>query len=140
MAERSATPLAKKLGIKESSVVGLVRAPDGFEEALGRLPDGAEVRRDGAEDADVVLFFAQSCAELDAALPRLTRTLAPTAALWIAWPKKSSGVATDLSDAVVQEAGLAAGLVDNKVAAIDAVWSGLRFVVRLKDRASWGSP
>ena len=140
MTERSSTPLAKKLGIKESSIVALVGAPDGFEDALGPLPGGAEVRRDGAEAADVVLVFAASRAELDAALPRLTRALAPTAALWVAWPKKSSGVATGLSDAAVQQAGLALGLVDNKVAAIDAVWSALRFVVRVKDRASWGSP
>lgn len=139
MRERSATPLVKKLGIEEGSRVALVRAPEGFVEKLAPLPAGAAIAKEGAEGADVVLFFASARSDLEAALPPLARSLAPAGALWIAWPKASSGVKSDLSDALVQRAGLGAGLVDNKVAAIDDVWSALRFVVRVKDRARWGA-
>ena len=131
------TPLAKKLGIKEGSRVALVGAPAGFAEALGPLPPGSEIRPLDETPADVVLAFATTRSDLERALPTVTRSLAETGGLWIAWPKKSAGVPTDLSDQVVQEAGLATGLVDNKVCAIDAVWSALRFVVRVADRAAW---
>jgi hypothetical protein len=131
------TPLTKKLGIKEGSRIALVGAPGGFAEALGPLPPRAELRPLDEEPADVVLAFATSRSDLERALPALTRSLAATGGLWVAWPKKTAGVATDLSNQVVQEAGLATGLVDNKVCAIDAVWSALRFVVRVEDRAAW---
>ena len=133
----SETPLTKKLGIKEGSRLALVGAPDGFAEELRELPPGAVVRplADGA--LDVVLVFAASRADLDRDLPAALRALASTGGLWVAWPKKTAGVRTDLSDGVVQETGLATGLVDNKVCSIDAVWSALRFVVRVEDRAAW---
>jgi hypothetical protein len=131
------TPLTKKLGVKEGSRIALVGAPGGFADALGPLPPGAELRPLDEGPADVVLAFATSRSALERSLPALTRSLAATGGLWVAWPKKAAGVDTDLSNQVVQEAGLATGLVDNKVCAIDAVWSALRFVVRVEDRAAW---
>jgi hypothetical protein len=131
------TPLTKKLGIKEGSQIALVGAPTGFAEVLGPLPPGAELRSVADGPVDVVLAFATTRRDLELALPALTRSLAETGGLWVAWPKKAAGVPTDLSNQVVQEAGLAIGLVDNKVCAIDAVWSALRFVVRVEDRADW---
>jgi len=131
------TPLTKKLGVKEESRIALFDAPDGFAEALHPLPPGAEVTELEEGPVDVVVAFATNRGDLERALPTLTRSLAATGGLWLAWPKKSAGVPTDLSDAVVQETGLATGLVDNKVCAIDAVWSALRFVVRVEDRAAW---
>jgi hypothetical protein len=132
-------PLTKKLGIKEGSRIALVDAPDGFADALGPLPPGAEIRPLEDGPADVIVAFATARSQLDGLLPALTSSLSETGGLWIAWPKKAAGVPTDLSDRVVQETGLATGLVDNKVCAIDAVWSALRFVVRVEDRAAWRS-
>jgi hypothetical protein len=122
-------PLPKKLGIKANSVVALVDAPEGFEKTLGALPARAAVSRDLPEQADVVLWFNRSRQDLEARLGEMC-SLASSGGLWIIWPKKASGVASDLSQTVVRETGLAAGLVDFKVAAIDATWSGLRFTQR----------
>jgi hypothetical protein len=130
----SGTPLPKKLGIKEGSLVALVGAPAGFDETLGELPPAVEIRRQARGPLDVIVFFTTRRAELARRFPTLARALAPAGGLWIAWPKKASGVATDLVFLDVQDVGLAAGLVDNKVCAIDDVWSGVRFVIRLKDR------
>lgn len=135
----SGTPLAKKLGIKEGSSVVLVRAPGGFEDVLAPLPPGVEVRRrlpSPGRKADVAVLFATSLADLDCRFPTVAAALRPAGGLWVAWPKRSSGVATDVSENPVRAIGLAHGLVDNKVCAITNVWSGLRFVVRLKDRPS----
>ncbi len=131
------TPLTKKLGVREGSRIALVGAPDGFAETLRPLPPDAEITDPDEGLIDVLVAFTTSRSELERALPTLTRSLATTGGLWLAWPKKSAGVPTDLSDAVVQKTGLATGLVDNKVCAIDAVWSALRFVVRVQDRAAW---
>lgn len=130
----SGTPLPKKLGIKEESRVALVGAPEGFLQTLAPLPPGVELRRAARGPLDVIVFFTKRRAELARRFPALASALAPAGGLWVAWPKKASGVATDLVFESVQEIGLAAGLVDNKVAAIDDVWSGLRFVIRLQDR------
>jgi hypothetical protein len=130
------TPLPGKLGIRAGDRIALLSAPDGFDQTLGELPDGVSVRRRARGPLDVILAFAGSRAELDRRLSSWRGGLDPAGGLWIAWPKQSSGVATDLSDAVVREAGLAIGLVDNKVCAIDATWSALWFVVRLADRPS----
>jgi hypothetical protein len=130
----SGTLLPRKLGIKEGSLVALVGAPAGFDETLGELPPAVEIRRRARGPLDVIVFFTTRRAELARRFPTLARALAPAGGLWIAWPKKSFGVATDLVFLDVQEVGLAAGLVDNKVCAIDEVWSGVRFVIRLKDR------
>jgi hypothetical protein len=131
----SGTPLARKLGIKPGARVRLVNAPAGFDDVLGELPPGAHLsRRTAAGATDVIVAFCTRGAQLERGLPGWRAALDPAGGLWIAWPKRSSGVATDLGDGIVRELGLAAGLVDNKVCAIDATWSGLRFVYRLVDR------
>jgi hypothetical protein len=130
----SGTPLPRKLGIKPGSRLALVRAADDFDVTLGELPAGVTVRRRAAGPADVIVAFFTRRTELERRLDGLARALEPAGGLWIAWPKRASGVATDLNENVVRELGLAAGLVDNKVCAIDEVWSGLRFVYRLRDR------
>ncbi len=130
----SGTPLVGKLGIKPDSRLGLIGAPPDFLSVLGELPPGVTIRRRATGSLDVIVAFCVRRAELEQRLPRLRAALTPAGGLWIAWPKRSSGVPTDLSDGVAREVGLAAGLVDNKVCAIDATWSGLRFVFRLRDR------
>jgi hypothetical protein len=130
----SGTPLPRKLGIREGSRVLLVAAPAGIPAALGELPAGVELVPAGAADLDVAVLFAGGEAALRTQFADLARALAPAGGLWVAWPKRSSGVATDLDENVVRAVGLEAGLVDNKVCAIDATWSGLRFVRRLLDR------
>jgi hypothetical protein len=130
----SGTPLPRKLGITAGSRVGLIGAPHDFDEVLGELPPGVTVRRRARGRVDVIVIFVQKRSELERRLPALTEALDPAGGLWVAWPKRSSGVATDLGEGAVREVGLATGLVDNKVCAIDATWSGLRFVYRLTDR------
>ncbi|MFZ0040912.1 MAG: DUF3052 domain-containing protein, partial [Solirubrobacteraceae bacterium] len=130
----SGTPLPRKLGIKPGARVALVGAPENFERSLGNLPDGVELRRRADGRFDVIVAFFVERSALERRLPGLADALEQDGGLWLAWPKRASGVATDLGDGVVRAAGLAAGLVDNKVCAIDATWSGLRFVVRLADR------
>jgi hypothetical protein len=130
----SGMPLTKKLGIREGSRVAVVSAPDGFPRALGPLPTGAQLRSGARGRCDVVLFFVTRRAELARRFPSFARALEPDGGLWVSWPKRTSGVATDLTENVAREIGLGAGLVDNKVAAIDDCWSGLRFVYRLADR------
>jgi hypothetical protein len=135
MAGYSGTPLPRKLGIKPGHRVLVLRAPEGFEaEALGELPGGATVRRRPRGSADVIVAFHRRRAELARAMPRLRELMEPAAGLWIAWPKRASGVDTDLTEDLVRELALANRLVDNKVCAIDETWSGLRLVIRLRDR------
>jgi hypothetical protein len=135
MAGYSGTPLPKKLGIKEGSRLALVGAPDGFiESELEPLPDQVELRPRVRGTLDVIVFFTKSRAELERRFRALAKALDPAGGLWIAWPKKASGVATDLDQNAVMEIGLATGLVDNKVAALDDSWSGLRFVIRRENR------
>ena len=139
MAGYSGTPLPKKLGIKPGTRLGVVGAPDDFAETLGELPDDVSPRRvaRGKNQFDVIVCFARSSKELARDLPALPARLDPTGGLWIAWPKKSAqksaGLSTDLTEGEVRARGLATGLVDNKVCAIDDTWSGLRFVVRVAD-------
>jgi hypothetical protein len=130
------TPLPRKLGIKPGTRLGLIGAPPGFDATLGELPPGVEVLRRACHPLDVIVVFSKRRAALARRLPALCAALDQAGGLWIAWPKGSSGVDTDLSDSVVRELGLDARLVDNKVCAIDATWSGLRFVYRLRDRPS----
>ena len=132
--EYSGTPLPKKLGIKEGTRLAVVAAPEGFDATLGHLPDGVRPRTQVRGVLDVILFFVTRRAELARRLPTMVRALEDDGGLWVAWPKATSGIATDLGFDAVQSLGLHAGLVDNKVAAIDATWSGLRFVYRLSDR------
>lgn len=130
----SGTPLPRKLGIKPGARLGLIGAPDGFATTLGELPAEVSVRRRLAGRFDVIVAFCSRRRDLERRLAALKAALDPAGGLWIAWPKRSSGVSTDLSEDVVRSLGLAAGLVDNKVCAIDEVWSGLRLVFRLRDR------
>jgi hypothetical protein len=131
----SGTPLPRKLGIKPGHRVLLLRAPAGFEAGtLGELPADVTVARTARGRADVIVAFFDRRAELERRMPGLRERMEPAAGLWIAWPKRSSGVATDVTEDVVRELALANRLVDNKVAAIDDTWSGLRLVIRLADR------
>jgi hypothetical protein len=131
----SGTPLPRKLGIKPGHRVLLLGAPDGFAaDTLGPLPDDVRVARRATGTADVIVAFHTRRAELARRMPALRGRMEPAAGLWIAWPKRASAVETDLTENVVRELALANALVDNKVAAIDATWSGLRLVIRLRDR------
>jgi len=131
----SGTPLARKLGIKEGHRVALFEAPRGFEGELEGLEEGVELVRDPrAGRFDVILLFALREQGFARRFAALADRLETNGGLWVAWPKKSSGVETDLSDSVVRRTGLEGGLVDNKVCAVNETWSGLRFVYRLKDR------
>ncbi len=127
----SGTPLATKLGIKPGSALRLVGAPDDFSLDL---PDGVTVRRSGRYDADVVVLFTTSRADLISRIEALGKAIHPDRALWVAWPKKASGVPTDLTEDVLREVALPLGLVDNKVCAVTDVWSGLRLVWRKERR------
>ena len=135
MAGYSGTPLPKKLGIKENTRLALVNAPPDFLTTLGALPASVTVVKQLRAQLDVIVWFTKSESDLLKRFAELAAKLAPAGGLWIAWPKKASGVPTDLNENVIRQIGLAAGLVDNKVCAIDETWSGLRFVIRLKDRA-----
>jgi hypothetical protein len=129
----SGTPLPSKLGVRAGSRVLLVDPPAGFD--LRPLPPEATVhRRPGRSAYDVVLVFCADSAGLHRRFRPLAARLTPAGALWVGWPKRASGVPTDLDGNVVRDHGLDVGLVDVKVAAIDATWSGLKFVVRLRDR------
>ena len=128
----SGTPLPRKLGMKPGHSVAFPGAPPGFAERFS--DEGVTVRSRLRHPLDVIVLFATSAAGLRRRFPAARRALAWDGGLWVAWPKKASGVATDLSFEVVQPLGLDAGLVDNKVCAIDEVWSGLRFVHRVRDR------
>ena len=130
----SGTPLPRKLGIKEGAVVAFTRAPPEFAAALGSLPDGVTVKQRAVAPLDVAVAFFTRRGELDRRLAALGRAIHPDGGLWIAWPKRASGLDTDLTEDVVRELALAGGLVDNKVCAIDETWSGLRLVYRLRDR------
>ena len=136
MAGYSGTPLPKKLGIKSGHRVALVRAPQGFDEELGELPPDVTVQRGlaGKAPLDVIVFFAPRRSEFEKQLASLRGRMATAGGLWIAWPKRASGVETDMNDNVVREVALPTGLVDNKVCAIDETWSGLRLVIRLAHR------
>jgi hypothetical protein len=133
MAGYSGKRLVAKLGIKSGSTIAILGAPRGYERSLGKLP---QVRRSphAAGPLDFVQFFTKEKEELERRFAALAQSLAPAGMLWISWPKKASGVATDLTEDVIRAIGLAHGLVDVKVAAVDEVWSGLKFVRRVKDR------
>jgi hypothetical protein len=128
----SGAPLVAKLGIKPGARIHLVNAPKNFGETLGDLPD--RVRPLKAGKLDVGMLFAKKRVDLEKHFATLRDRLEPNGSLWIAWPKKASGVETDLSEGAVRAFGLGAGVVDVKVCAVDHTWSGLKFVRRLKDR------
>lgn len=136
MAGDSGTPLPKKLGIRAGSSVALLGAPEDFPRTLGSLPEGVALRRDARRKANVVLLFVRSRADLTKRLAGAARAMDDPGALWIVWPKKASGLATDtrLGGNEVRAIGLASGLVDYKIAAVDDTWSGLCFARRKKQR------
>lgn len=134
MAGYSGTPLAKKLGIKDGFQIALVDSPKDFRKELGDLPAGVKFKSSTAKPLDLILLFVRSESELARRFLPLAANLNANGMIWVAWPKKSSGVATDLSFNNVQRTGLDAGLVDVKICAVNEVWSGLKFVYRLKDR------
>lgn len=156
MSGYSGTPLPRKLGLSPGCRFGVVRPPEAFAAALGALPDGVSMepigagrRRSSSAAAsadhsagapfDVIVCFVRSLREVDEQLSALRARLAPAGGFWMAWPKKTSGMVTDANENEIRARGLAAGLVDNKVCAIDETWSGLRFVIRLVDRKPTGS-
>jgi hypothetical protein len=142
MAGYSGTPLPRKLGIKEGHRVALIDAPADFRGTLGDLPRDVILQR-GLRDPkplDVIVCFVLRRSDLTSQLAAMRRQITPAAGLWIAWPKKSSGVATDMTEDVVRDVALPTGLVDNKVCAIDEIWSGLRLVIRLEHRETAASP
>ena len=133
MAGYSETPLVKKLGIKAGFNIALVNAPVSFFDEL-TLPQGVKVNSRSKRQLDFVLLFVENEKDLRKKFAEYAERLLPAGMIWVAWPKKSSGVTTDLSFNNVQRIGLAAGLVDVKICAVSDVWSGLKFVFRLKDR------
>jgi hypothetical protein len=134
MAGYSGTPLVKKLGIKSGFNIAFLSAPPGYANELD-LPPEVSINSRSRKPLDFAQLFVKSEKELKTKFPEYANRLNPSGMLWVSWPKKSSGVSTDLSENIVREIGLAAGLVDVKICAVDEVWSGLKFVVRLKDRA-----
>ena len=135
MAGYSGTPLPQKLGIKAGFKVALPDVPPEVKAELRPALETCEDGGSGSSALDFVLLPVKSQAELKKKFSRWSKRLTPAGMLWVSWPKKSSGVATDLDENKVREIGLAAGLVDVKVCAVNQVWSGLKFVIRVKDRA-----
>ncbi|HEX2104235.1 MAG TPA: DUF3052 family protein [Solirubrobacteraceae bacterium] len=123
-------PLVKKLGFKPGFAVAWVDAPADFGEMLGELPEGVRVRHQLRGPLDLIVCFVTARRDLERRLPKLRAALQPAGMLWIAWPKRASGVPTDMTEDAVREVALPTGLVDTKVAAISDVWSGLRLVIR----------
>ena len=132
----SGTPLVRKLGIKAGAQVGWLHAPEHLADLLEDLPAGVRMGEldPDAEPCDVILLFAADQATLDDEIERAVAALQQNGGLWLIWPKKSSSMKTNLTQNAVRAAGLSTGLVDNKVCAVDEDWSGLRFVVRTRDR------
>jgi len=134
MAGYSKRSLGEKLGIKPGIKLAILSAPEGYEKTLGELPADVHVASSQDSPLDFVQFFTRDRQALEKQFPALKQALAPDGQLWISWPKGSSKVETDLNENVVREIGLQNGLVDVKVIAVDEVWSGLKFVYRVKDR------
>ena len=134
MAGYSSRSLVDKLGIKPGTRIAILDAPRGYRATLGKLPPGVTVASAARGAFPFIHYFTRSQAVLESKFPALVGALERDGALWISWPKKTSGVATDLTEDVVRAVALAGGLVDVKVAAVDDIWSGLKLVRRLKDR------
>ena len=134
MAGYSGTPLVQKLGIKPGARVIFLNPPPEFETTLGPLPEGTLKLRRLTAPVDTAIVFSDSRKELDRLFARASRALARNGSLWVGWPKRASGVQTDLTEDVVRSVGLPRGLVDVKVCAIDEIWSGLKFVIRKENR------
>jgi hypothetical protein len=131
----SGKPLVVKLGIKPGAKALIVGAPRGYRATLSDLPPGVRPVASGAGPFDFIQLFSRSAAVLVRTLPKMKRLLAQDGMLWVSWPKRASALETDIDENVVRDAGLGVGLVDVKVCAVDETWSGLKFVIRLKDRS-----
>jgi len=136
MAGNSGTPLARKLGIEEGQTVGILNMPNYYELELGELPPDVELHRTELP-ADIFVIFADRSDEAERGFQRAVTYLPADGAIWMLWPKKSSGVETDLTEQTLRDLFLPTGMVDNKVIAVDDTWSGLRFVVRKENRDAW---
>jgi len=134
MAGYSGKPLSQKLGLKPGFCVFVAGAPMDYRKLVGDWPEGAKLVKEARAPLDVVHLFVTEANGLAAHLRRYRATIAPDGMIWVSWPKKSSGVATDLSDIAIRDAALPLGLVDIKVCAVDEVWSGLKFVIRREQR------
>jgi hypothetical protein len=134
MAGYSGTPLPKKLGIKEQFRVAFLGLPSDVRAELKDALTSCRLLKNGEGSLDFAMIFAKTTAELKKSFSQFSKQLAPAGMLWVSWPKKASGVATDLTENEVRRIGLDAGLVDIKVCAVNEVWSGLKFVIRVKDR------
>jgi hypothetical protein len=134
MAGYSGTPLAKKLGIKDDFRAALLHVPDEVKTELCEALGKCRIQPIASKDLDFIFLFARSRAGLELELLPAAKALAPAGMLWISWPKTSSGVPTDLTEDVIRQSGLDAGLVDVKVCAVTDVWSGLKFVIPVKNR------
>ena len=134
MAGYSKRPLAEKLGIKSGQKIYIANAPRSYHQTLGALPEETILAKSLRGPCDLIQFFTKEKSELESTFPRLKKNLAVNGALWISWPKGASGIKTDVNENIAREIGLKNGLVDVKVCAVDDVWSGLKFVFRLKDR------
>ena len=131
----SSTPLVSKLGIRAGYAVFLVDAPDGFEETLGALPDGVTLHERPEDPCRLAIWFVRSRGNIVERLDEVLRGVAENGSLWMAWPKKASGVPSDLTQVVVRDTGLEMGLVDYKICSIDGTWSGLLFTRKVRGRA-----
>ena len=130
----SGKPLASKMGIKSGQRIIILHAPNGYETTLGALPDGVEVVHDLVGQFDLIQYFTTERSAYERDFPILRDALLTAGMLWVSWPKKAAKMATDLDENVIRDIGLANGLVDVKVIAVDERWSGLKFVRRVKDR------
>jgi len=126
--------LIEKLGIREGFKIIIINPPEDYNSTLGKLPKGVFVTKTLKGPLDFIHFFTKERDELESEFPILKHQLSPNGVLWISWPKASSRVETDLDENMVREIGLKNGLVDIKICAVDKIWSGLKFVYRLKDR------
>ena len=134
MAGYSGKALVQKIGLKAGHTLALAGEPDGFIQELAPLPNDVVVVTGGKKPLDCVILFANEARTLESRIVRWGARLAPAGMLWVTWPKKASKVVTDVTEALVRQTGLDAGLVDVKICAVNDIWSGLKFVRRLKDR------
>src|SRR5689334_15398329 len=128
--------LVDKLGIKANSKVAILHSPNGFESTLGKLPTGVTPSEKLAKELDYIHAFFMASKTLDKEFPSLKKSIKQNGVIWISWPKKAAKMDTDITEDVVRNIGLKHGLVDIKVCAVDEIWSGLKFMYRLKDRTT----
>jgi len=131
----SGTPLVHKLGIKAGFKMRVIDPPPNYWDLLGTLPDNVSIGEPDEGRFDFIHVFVADRARLEEQLGELRARIAPAGMIWVSWPKKSSQVATDLSEPIIRDLALGSGLVDVKVCAVDAIWSGLKLVIRLRDRS-----